>query len=74
MKRKAVAKTIGAVVLAAIFSLAACKGENPEQEADTDTEVVGDSINPTGSDGLGREIDTVEQIERAQQDTVVAKP
>jgi len=67
-------RTVGLAAMAAVFSLASCKGENTEQQADSDTEIVGDSINPTGSDGLGREIDTVEQIERSQQDTLIAKP
>lgn len=74
MIRSSIIKPIGIAALA-VCSLASCKGENTGQQADSDTEVVvGDSINPTGSDGLGREIDTVEQIERSQQDTITPVP
>ena len=67
-------KLVGIAMFAIILGFAGCKGENTEQDADSDVEIMGDSINPTGSDGLGREIDTVEQIERSQQDTLVATP
>jgi hypothetical protein len=74
MKQLTILRFIGIAIFATVLGFTGCKGESTEQENDGEVEIVGDSINPTGSDGLGREIDTVEQIERSQQDTVIATP
>lgn len=74
MKQLTILRFIGIAIFATVLGFTGCKGDNSERENDGEVEIVGDSINPTGSDGLGREIDTVEQIERAQQDTIVTSP
>jgi len=74
MIRSLITKTMGVAAMAAVFTLASCKGDDAEERNDNDVEIIGDSIAPTGSDGLGREIDTVEQIERSLQDTVITRP
>lgn len=74
MKQPTILKVIVIAIFAIVLGFTGCKGENTEQDNDGEVEIVGDSINPTGSDGLGREIDTVEQIERAQQDTIITSP
>ena len=74
MKQPTIFRLVGIAIFATVLGFTGCKGDNSEQENDGEVEIVGDSINPTGSDGLGREIDTVEQIERAQQDTIVTSP
>ena len=54
-----------ALLLSSFFAFAACKSETDERnDEDEPVKIVGDSISPTGSDGLGREIDTVQRIER----------
>lgn len=53
------------VLLTLLFAFAACKGENNEGNTDGEpVKIIGDSLSPTGSDGLGREVDTVQRIER----------
>ena len=58
-----------AVMISLLFAFAACKGENSESNTEEPVKIVGDSLSPTGSDGMGREIDTVQSIER-QLDSV----
>lgn len=57
-----------AVVLIAFTS---CKGESGHDKEGEGQEIIADSISPTGSDGLGREVDTVQQI-KTQNDSVNA--
>jgi hypothetical protein len=58
--------------LALLVSTAACKGETQEEKENqtTTTETGLDSVSNVGSDGLGREIDTVSEIERDVNDNL----
>lgn len=69
MKRIAI-QGIYVAALSVLLAFAACKSETDKNNTDGEpVKIVGDSLSPTGSDGLGREIDTVQRIER-QLDSV----
>lgn len=62
--KKIVKQGIFTVMLSGLLAFAACKSENDKNTDGGPVKIVGDSLSPTGSDGLGREIDTVQRIER----------
>ncbi|WP_297334334.1 hypothetical protein [Flavobacterium sp.] len=65
-------KIIALFALTLLFSITACK-DNKQNDMDGDetvTETGLDSISDVGSDGLGREIDTVSEIERDVNDNL----
>jgi len=73
MNNKILKNLFLSTALIACLALSSCK-DNKEAGTNGDTEVVTDSLTPVGSDGLGREVDTVNQISRQQQDSLIEEP
>lgn len=68
--KKLALKSFCLAAITIFFTFAGCKSEADERNTEGEpVKIVGDSLSPTGSDGLGREIDTVQRIER-QLDSV----
>lgn len=65
-------KIIALFALTLLFSITGCKDnkQNDMEGDETVTETGLDSVSNVGSDGLGREIDTVSEIERDVNDNL----
>lgn len=72
-KNHSITAALGAAMLSAAMIIVSC---NEKKDADTNVDVMTqtDSVDQTVSDGLGREVDTVQQIDMRTQDSLMDAP